>query len=138
MPTRQNDGMRERDRALIDPEHFGWLERSGDCVWAEAEKTTHNVLYILFETVYARRMEDALIIAGDPVGSSIPARIARGMTPALFGVSKQAQRRFWEFFTAHIRNPNTRHAYLVAVWRFAGWCGHHGIPLARVEPMVVG
>ena len=28
-------------------------------------------------------------------------------------------------------------AYLVAVWRFADWCGHHGIPLTRVEPMVV-
>ena len=28
-------------------------------------------------------------------------------------------------------------AYLVAVWRFADWCGRDGIPLARVEPMVV-
>ena len=23
------------------------------------------------------------------------------------------------------------------MWRFADWCGHHGIPLAKVEPMVV-
>ncbi len=68
-------------------------------------------------------MEDALIIVDGPEGSSIPARIARGMTPApaLFGVSKQAQRKFWEFFTAHIRNPNTRRAYLIATWRFADW-----------------
>ena len=42
-------------------------------------------------------MEDALIIVDGPDGSSIPARIARGMTPALFGISKQAQRKFWEF-----------------------------------------
>ncbi len=82
-------------------------------------------------------MENSLIIAGDPGGSSIPARIARGMTPGLFSGSKQAQRKFWEFFTAHIWNPNTRRAYLIAVWRFADWCGHHGIPLAKVEPMVV-
>ena len=82
-------------------------------------------------------MEDAVIIVDGPDGSSIPARIARGMTPALFGGTGQAQRRFWEFFTAHIRNPNTRRAYLIAVWRFADWCGHHGIPLAKVEPMVV-
>ena len=82
-------------------------------------------------------MEDALIIADDPAGSSIPVRIAREMTPALFGTSEQAQRKFWEFFTVHIRNPNTRRAYLIAVWRFADWCGHHGIPLAMVEPMVV-
>ena len=87
--------------------------------------------------VYARRMEDALIIIDGPEGSSIPARIARGMTPALFVVSEQAQRKFWEFFTAHIRNPNTRRAYLIAVWRFADWCGFHGISLAKVEPMLV-
>ena len=68
----------------------------------------------------------------------ILARIARSATPALFGGTKQAQRKFWEFFTAHIRNPNTRRAYLIAVWRFADWCGHPGIPLAMVEPMIVG
>ena len=89
------------------------------------------------KTVYTRPMEDALIIVDGPEGSSIPARIARGMTPALFGTSEQAQRKFWEFFTAHIRNPNTRRAYLIAVWRFADWCGFYGIPLAKVEPMVV-
>ena len=99
--------------------------------------TIHNAFYSLYETVYARSMENALIIVDDSVGSSIPARIARGMTPGLFSISKQAQRRFWEFFTAHIRNPNTRRAYLIAAWRFADWCGHHGIPLAKVEPMVV-
>ncbi len=82
-------------------------------------------------------MEDTLIIVNGPEGSSIPARVARGMTPALFGTSEQAERKFWEFFTAHIRNPNTRRAYLIAVWRFADWCGFHGIPLAKVEPMVV-
>ena len=83
------------------------------------------------------RMEDSQVIANPAVGSSIPARIARGATPALFGASDRAQRRFWEFFTVHIRNPNTRHAYLITAWRFADGCGGHGIPLARVEPMVV-
>ncbi len=82
-------------------------------------------------------MEDALTIVDGPDGSSIPARIARGATPEMFSVSKQAQRKFWEFFTAHIRNPNTRRAYLIATWRFADWCGFHRIPLAKVEPMVV-
>ena len=82
-------------------------------------------------------MEDALIIVDGQGGSSTPARIACGMTSALFGVSKQAQRKLWEFFTAHIRTPNTRRAYLIAVWRFADWWGHRGIHLAKVEPMVV-
>ena len=83
---------------------------------------------------YAIRMKDTLIIVNDQNGSSIPAQIARGATPALFGVSEHAQRKF---FTAHIRNPNMRRAYLIAAWRFADWCGRHGIPLVKVEPMVV-
>ena len=82
-------------------------------------------------------MDNALIIVNGQNGSSIPARIARGATPVLFGTSERTQRKFWEFFTVHIRNPNTRRAYLIAVWRFADWCGHHGITLTKVEPMVV-
>ena len=87
--------------------------------------------------MYPGAVEDALTIVDGPEGCSIPARIACGMTPALFGVSEQAQRKFWEFFTAHIRNRNTRRAYLIATWRFADWCGFHGVPLAKIEPMVV-
>ena len=58
-------------------------------------------------------------------------------TPALFSASEKAERRFWEFFTAHIRNPNTRIAYLAAVRCFAEWCEGRGITLDRVEPVVV-
>ena len=32
-----------------------------------------------------------------------------------------ASRRFVEFFTANIRNPNTREAYARAVGRFSDW-----------------
>ena len=42
-------------------------------------------------------------------------------TPALFSPSEHAERRLWEFFTAHIRNPNTRHAYLAALRMFFDW-----------------
>ena len=55
-------------------------------------------------------MEDALIIVDGQDGSSIPARIARGRTPALFGTSEQAQRKFWEFFTVHTSGTRTRGA----------------------------
>ena len=58
-------------------------------------------------------------------------------TPALFSPSERAERRFWEFFTAHIRNRNTRLAYLAAVRRFAGWCECRGLALDQVEPVVV-
>src|SRR5271155_829700 len=37
------------------------------------------------------------------------------------GVGERAALRFIDFFTAHIRNPNTRTAYGVAVREFFGW-----------------
>ena len=76
-----------------------------------------------------------LVPVEGPERPTPPARHAT--TPALFSPSKRAERRFWEFFTAHIRNRNTRLAYLAAVRRFAEWCGRRGLALNQVEPMVV-
>ncbi len=42
--------------------------------------------------------------------------------PALFLATPKAQKRFWEFFTANIRNVYTRKGYLKAVCRFSDWC----------------
>ena len=67
----------------------------------------------------------------------IPTRIARQLTPVLFSGSDKAERRFWEFFTANIRNPNTRLAYLTAAYRFADWCEVKGLALEQIEPMLV-
>jgi hypothetical protein len=39
--------------------------------------------------------------------------------PAIFLRFESAGRRFWEFFTANIRNRNTRRAYFVAVSQFS-------------------
>jgi len=38
----------------------------------------------------------------------------------------QAGRRFVEFFTANIRNPNTRRAYYRATCEFFDWCDQAG------------
>ena len=67
----------------------------------------------------------------------IPARIARQLTPMLFSGPNTAEKRFWEFFTANIRNPNTRMAYLTAAYRFADWCEAKGLALEQAEPMMV-
>ena len=67
----------------------------------------------------------------------IPTRIARQLTPVLFSGSDKAEKRFWEFFTATIRNPNTRMAYLTAAYRFADWCEVKGLALEQIEPMLV-
>jgi site-specific recombinase XerD len=48
-----------------------------------------------------------------------------------------ASRAFVEFFTAQIRNPNTRHAYFRCVRRFLEFIDGHGVPLDRVEPFHV-
>ena len=55
--------------------------------------------------------------------------------PALIiEAGKPTAKRFIEFFTANIRNPNTRDAYGRAVRDFFAWCDEHGIgPLIDIE-----
>ena len=57
--------------------------------------------------------------------------------PALFRTSRGDAQSFWEYFTAHIRNANTRRAYFHAVRRFSGWCQGHGLTLAAIGPVHV-
>jgi integrase/recombinase XerD len=47
--------------------------------------------------------------------------------PAVFQSSSDSGRRFLEFFTVNIRNPNTRKAYFHAVAGFAAWCEERGL-----------
>ncbi|WP_169981127.1 tyrosine-type recombinase/integrase [Tautonia rosea] len=48
-----------------------------------------------------------------------------------------ATRRFFEFFTANIRNPNTRAAYARAVAHFLRWCEERHLSLKGIEPIAV-
>jgi site-specific recombinase XerD len=49
-----------------------------------------------------------------------------------------AQERFIEFFTANIRNRNTRRAYAQAVREFLAWCEGHRVPsITAVQPVHV-
>ncbi|HEX4607148.1 MAG TPA: tyrosine-type recombinase/integrase [Urbifossiella sp.] len=43
-----------------------------------------------------------------------------------------------QYFTAEIRNPNTRAAYARAVARFDRWCQEHGFRLEELTPIHVG
>jgi integrase/recombinase XerC len=50
----------------------------------------------------------------------------------------RAQKRFIEFFTANIRNRNTRRAYAQAVSEFLAWCEGRRVPsIAAVQPVHV-
>ena len=58
--------------------------------------------------------------------------------PALFTPDARTAKRTLEFFTAQIRNPNTRRAYARAASRFSAWCAEHGLQdLQAVEPFHV-
>jgi len=56
--------------------------------------------------------------------------------PALFAPDPGAARRFIEFFTANIRNPHTRRAYVRAAVEFAEWCEASDLrELQDIEPV---
>ncbi|HEY6262156.1 MAG TPA: tyrosine-type recombinase/integrase [Nitrospiraceae bacterium] len=66
------------------------------------------------------------------------ARINMRAVPSLFlDAGEKASWRFIEFFTANIRNRNTREAYARAVNRFCRWCEKRNLSLAEIKPFFV-
>jgi hypothetical protein len=53
------------------------------------------------------------------------------------GLGEDASRRFVEFFTANIRNRNTRMAYMRALGPFLAWCEGRGLSLRDIQPVHV-
>jgi hypothetical protein len=69
----------------------------------------------------------------------ISAMVAVALVPALIAAAGDAAGwRYVEFFTANIRNPNTRRAYARACSRFFAWCEARGLILFRCysDPML--
>lgn len=65
-------------------------------------------------------------------------KVTGATIPALYAGDERAARRTLEFFTAQIRNSNTRKAYARAAASFAAWCRTHGIEdLHQVQPVHV-
>ena len=63
---------------------------------------------------------------------------ASAVVPMLIAsIGDQASWRYVEFFTANIRNPNTRRAYARACIRFFGWCEDRGLTLTTIRPFDV-
>jgi hypothetical protein len=63
--------------------------------------------------------DTSLTIIEPAIGMPVPAMIALA--------GDRAALRFIDFFTAHIRNPNTRAAYGVAVRAFFDWLEMNGV-----------
>jgi len=67
-----------------------------------------------------------------------PARPHIDLAPAVIVHNgRRATNRFFEFFSANIRNRNTREAYYRAALRFFGWCDHRNASLEKIEPILV-
>jgi hypothetical protein len=68
--------------------------------------------------------------AESPVGTAMNA-----VVPTLImSAGDQATWRYIEFFTANIRNPNTRRAYGRACQTFFAWCKTREAVLATIRP----
>lgn len=50
---------------------------------------------------------------------------------------ERARYRYIEFFTANIRNKNTRAAYARALVPFLTWCEKHGRGLTTLDPVSI-
>jgi site-specific recombinase XerD len=76
-----------------------------------------------------------------PVPLSQPGLVEAGLAhvlPSLIAaVGDQASWRYIDFFTANIRNPNTRRAYVRACGTFLAWCEQRGRTLAAIRPVDV-
>ncbi len=74
-------------------------------------------------------MSSGLVRVGEGRELRLPAIIT--------GEGRKATTRFLEFFTANIRNPNTRLSYMRAVGAFLAWCEGRGTSLHQIEPVMV-
>jgi hypothetical protein len=75
------------------------------------------------------RIVKDVVIAGE--AALVPAFIA--VAVGTFWAWCDARRLFVDFFTAHIRNRNTRAAYAVAVRTFSAWCDARRLTLGTLR-----
>jgi site-specific recombinase XerC len=80
---------------------------------------------------------EARTVTAAPVNQLVP--ITADRAPALVAAAgARASYRFFEFFTAQIRNPNTRRAYARAAVEFFDWLAARGLTrLAAIESVHV-
>src|ERR1700691_1322085 len=70
--------------------------------------------------------------------AALTSAIPEHLVPALIADAGDAAGwRYVEFFTANIRNPNTRRAYARACGRFFAWCEDRGLTLKTIRPFDV-
>ena len=75
---------------------------------------------------------------GGAINEPVRPHRAYGSPTLVAAAGARAQERFVEFFTANIRNRNTRRAYAQAVSEFLAWCEAHRVSsITAVQPVHV-
>jgi integrase/recombinase XerC len=68
----------------------------------------------------------------------VPFRFIKASPALISAADKSVQLRFLEFFTANIRNANTRRSYAQAAKEFLDWCGTAGVrSINAIQPVHV-
>jgi integrase/recombinase XerD len=81
-----------------------------------------------------KKLESNIVLAAK---RDISATSAIRLPNIIIAAGEHASRRFIEFFTANIRNRNTREAYAHAVGRFLDWCDANNLSLDNLEPVAI-
>jgi hypothetical protein len=85
-------------------------------------------------------LREPILLTDDGAVSAPPALIRAGpetLPAPISAAGARTSERFIEFFTANIRNRNTRAAYAVAVRQFFDWCEQRGLQLETIRPSSV-
>ena len=75
----------------------------------------------------------AIVEPADP-GTLTPLPVGHLILSLIAAAGDQAAWRYIDFFTANIRNPNTRRAYARACGTFFAWCDERGLSLGTIRP----
>jgi integrase/recombinase XerD len=87
-----------------------------------------------------KESQEPILLVDDSAIAAPPALVRAGLDTlpvAIAAAGARTSERFIEFFTANIRNRNTRMAYAVAVRQFFNWCEQRGLQLEAIRPRIV-
>ena len=110
---------------------FGRLAHGGDSCTVSAWPITAFMGQVIFTSPKLVRRDIV------PVGRQLSIAGLWAVPTLFLDAGEQSWRRFVEFFTANIRNKNTREAYGRAVAQFSRWCEARKITLERLTPVVI-
>ena len=85
----------------------------------------------------AKEPPEPILLTDDGAIAAPPALARAGfetLPAAIAAAGARTSECFIEFFTANIRNRNTRMAYAVAVRQFFNWCEQRSLQLEAIRP----